>query len=151
MSRTKFWWQIIGRVLSSLLHRSSYPDDLRIQYDRFFLQCVIPLLGPPAEELAGPRRISFMCDDHTPVELGWVFKAEGDMAVQYAIEPLTSDGHPVPSPHNLSILEHLAIIGHVDQFDSSWSRICHDTLTYPSHLLSKDMQDMSQFFIGKSL
>lgn len=148
--RTRFWWQVIGRVLQGLLDRSIYPEDLRERYDAFFYHCVIPLLGPTAQELKGSEVASFMCDDHTPVELGWVFKADGDMTVQYAIEPMSAtDGRPVSSMHSINVLEHLAVHGHVDDFESSWSQICHETLSFPSNRLSRKLQNVSQFFIGK--
>lgn len=148
--RSQFWWQVIGRVLSTLLDRSLYTDELRDHYDGFFYNEVIPLLGPTADEFSKSDPVSFMCDDNTPVELGWVFKADGDMTVQYAIEPMSPlDGRPISTLHSLNVLEHLAATGRVENFDSSWSRICHETLSHPSNRLPRKLQDISQFFIGK--
>jgi hypothetical protein len=91
-----------------------------------------------------------MCDDHTPVEVGWVFKPTGETAVQYAIDTLSAvDGSPIPTPQNLSILQNLAIAGQCHGFDMSWSRKCTQMLLYPSRLLSQDLQMVSQFFIGQ--
>jgi hypothetical protein len=89
-----------------------------------------------------------MCDDHTPVEMAWVFKPGGE-TVQYAFDPVSpADGRPLSTAHSLNMLEHLAICGQVDGFDSSWSRTCLETLTQSTRSLSKDLQNFSQFFIG---
>ena len=91
-----------------------------------------------------------MCDDHTPVEIGWAFESAGGMTVQYAIETLSAtDGTPTSARSNFVILQNLAIAGQCQDFDISWSRRCTQSLLCPSHLLPRDRQRVSQFFIGK--
>ena len=34
--RNKYWWRVIGRVLSTLLTRSSYSQETTARYDDFF-------------------------------------------------------------------------------------------------------------------
>ncbi|KAF9654209.1 aromatic prenyltransferase [Thelephora ganbajun] len=150
--RNKHWWRVIGRVLSTLLSRSSYSEETRIRYDNFFKAFVAPLLGPSPEEYTSSSPISFMCDDHTPVEIGWVFKSTGEMSVQYAIEALSPiDGSPISTHQNLIILQNLAAAGQCQGFNVSWSRKCTQSLLYPSRSLPHDLQRDSQFFIGIDL
>ena len=91
-----------------------------------------------------------MCDDHTPVEIGWVFKPTGETTVQYAIDALSpTDGAPISPQHNLVILQNLAIAGQCEGFDISWSRKCTQSLLCPPRLLPQDLERVSQFFIGE--
>ena len=142
---------MIGRVVSTLLIRSSYSEEMRVRYDGFFKASVAPLLGPsPDEYTPSTPPASFMCDDHTPVEIGWVFRSTGEMSVQYAIDVLSSiNGSPIPAHQNLIILQNLAIAGQCQGFDISWSRKCTQSLLCPSRSLPQDLQRTSQFFIGK--
>lgn len=150
--RNKHWWRVIGRVVSTLLVRSSYSEDTRARYDDFFRSSVAPLLGPTPEEYTSSSPVSFMCDDNTPVEIGWVFKSTGEMSVQYAIEALSAaDGSPICALQNLNILQGLAITGQCEGFDLAWTRKCTQSLLYPTRLLPRDLQRVSQFFIGKQL
>lgn len=134
-----------------LLTRSSYSEETRVSYDDFFKTHVVPLLGPSPDEYDSPLGpVSFMCDDHTPVEIGWVFKSTGEMSVQYAIEALSpTNGSPISPQHNLTILQNFAIAGQCHGFDISWSRKCTQSLLYPTNSLPRDLQKVSQFFIGK--
>jgi len=91
-----------------------------------------------------------MCDDHTPVEIGWVFKPAGEMTVQYAIEALSpTDGSSISPRQNLDILRNLAIAGQCQGFDISWSRKCTQSLVCPSNLVPDVLQRTSQFFISE--
>ena len=135
--------------MSDLVARSSYPSDTRDKYDAFFDEQIVPLLGPcPEDYLPSSEPVSFMCDDHTPVEIGWVFKPTGGMSVQYAIDALSSDGTPLSPRQNLTILQNLAIEGRCQNFDISWSRKCAMSLLYPGEDLPADLRRTSQFFIG---
>ena len=88
--RNKYWWTMIGRVVSTMLLQSSYPEETRERFDGFFKTSVAPLLGPSPEESTLPVS---MCDNGTPVEIGWVFKPTDETSVQYAIEALSpTDG-----------------------------------------------------------
>lgn len=149
--RNKYWWRVIGRVLSMLLARSSYSEVTRAQYDEFFRSNVAHLLGPaPNEYPSSSPPSSFMCDDNTPVEIGWVFKSTGEMTVQYAIEALSdSDGSPISAIQNLGILQRLSAAGRCQGFNLSWTRKCIQSLLYPSNVLPRDLQRVSQFFIGR--
>ena len=143
---------MIGRVLSTLLIRSSYSEETRIRYNDFFKIHVAPLLGPFPEENPSTSAVSFMCDDHTPVEIGWVFKPTGETSVQYAIEALSSiDGSPVSPLQNLAILQNLAFVGQCQGFDISWSRRCVQSLLCSSRFVPQGLQRDSQFFIGENL
>lgn len=137
--------------MSTLLARSSYSEETRVRYDDFFKVSVAPLLGPaPHEYSSTTKPFSFMCDDHTPVEIGWVFKSTGDMSVQYAIEALTAaDGSPISPYQNLTILQNLAAAGRCLDFDLSWSQECTQSLLCPSQQLPHHLQRASQFFIGE--
>ena len=147
--RNKYWWRVIGRVLSTLLARSSYSEETKAGYDEFFKTCVAPLLGPTPGEFTSSPPVSFMCDDHTPVEIAWVFKSTGETSVQYAIETLSaSDGSPISTPQNLNLLRNLSIAGQCPGFDISWSRKCTQSLLHPTRFLPQDLQRVSQFFIG---
>ena len=91
-----------------------------------------------------------MCDDGTPVEIGWVFKPTGETSVQYALEALSStDGSPIGPQQNLNILQNLAIAGDCNGFDLSWTRKCAQSLTCSSKLLPQKLKRVSQFFIGQ--
>jgi len=90
-----------------------------------------------------------MCDDHTPVEIGWVFKPTGETSVQYAIEALSIDGSPISPHQNLSILQNLSLAGQCQGFDISWSRHCVQSLLCSSRFVPRELQRDSQFFIGK--
>ena len=150
VKRNKYWWRVTGRVLSMLLIRSSYLEDTRTSHDDFFKSFIVPLLGPTPDEYGSSQPVSFMCDDKTPVEIGWVFKSTGETSVQYAIEALSpSDGSPISPRQNLDILQHLSEVSDCQGFDLSWTHKCTQSLLYPSHLLSHDLQRVSQFFIGK--
>ena len=93
-----------------------------------------------------------MCDDNTPVEIGLVFKSTGEVTVQYAIEALSdSDGSPLCASQNLRILQRLSAAGQCQGFNLSWTRKCIQSLLYPSNLLPRDLQRVSQFFIGGHL
>jgi len=152
--RNQYWWTVIGRVLHTLLARSSYSEGTKAGYDEFFRTVIAPHLGPtPAEfKSSSSKPVSFMCDDHTPAEIAWVFKSTGETSVQYAIETLsTSDGSPIPTPQNLNVLRDLAVAGQCRGFDISWSRKCTQSLLHPTRHLPQDLQRMSQFFIGKRI
>jgi hypothetical protein len=137
--------------VSTLLIRSSYSEETRARYNDFFKSHVAPLLGPsPGEYAPSTSSDSLMCDDHTPVEIGWVFKSTGETSVQYAIEALSStDGAPIYTHQNLVILQNLAIAGQCQGFDISWSQKCTHSLLCPSRLVPQALQRDSQFFIGK--
>jgi DMATS type aromatic prenyltransferase len=148
LKRTKFWWRVIGRALSTLLSRSSYSEGRRAEYDDFFRSSVAPLLGPTPDEYSSSP-VSLMCDDHTPVEIGWVFKSTGETSVQYALDALSpTDGTPFSPEQNLLILQSLAIAGQCQGFDMTWTRKCTKSLLWPSKSLPQDLQRVSQFFIG---
>ena len=147
--RNKFWWRVIGRVLSNLLARSSYSDEAKARYDEHFKSFIAPLLGPTPDEYTTSKPVSFMCDDHTPAEIAWVFKSTGETSVQYAIETLSaSDGSPISPIQNLSILRDLAFAGQCRGFELSWTRKCTQTLLYLA-CLPQHLQRVSQFFIGE--
>jgi hypothetical protein len=133
-----------------MLALSSYSEEARVRYDDFFKSFIAPLLGPSPDEYTSPPA-SFMCDDHTPLEIGWVFKSTGEMTIQYAIETLSAtNGSPISPHQNLVILQRLANAGKCDDFNLSWSRKCTHALLYPLHLLPPHLQRISQFFIGES-
>ena len=137
-------WTRCVRVAHPIILFGGYEDRLR----RFLP--VVHLLGPTPDEYNSSQPVSFMCDDKTPVEIGWVFKSTGETSVQYAIEALSpSDGSPVSPQQNLVILQKLAIAGNCQGFDLSWTRKCTQSLLHPSRLLSHDLQRISQFFISK--
>ena len=132
--------------MSTLLLRSS--EKTRERFHSFFRTSVAPLLGPSPDKSTWP--VSSMCDDGTPVEIGWVFKPTGEMSVQFAIEVLSPiDGSPIAPQQNLIILQVLAIAGECHDFDLSWSRRCTQSLTYLSKLLPQNLKQVSQFFIGQ--
>ena len=141
---------MIGRIVSTLLARSSYSEDTRSRYDSFFKVSVAPLLGPfPDEYPASAPPVSYMCDDNTPVEIGWVFKPTGETSVQYAIEALSpTDGTPFSPLQNLATLQNLAIAGQCQGFDLSWTQKCTQSLLCPSRLVPHELERVSQFFIG---
>jgi len=137
--------------LSTLLIRSSYSEETRVRYDDFFKIHIAPLLGPLPEENPSTSTISSICDDHTPVEIGWVFEPTGETLVQYTIEAFSIDGSPIPPHQNLVILQNLAIAGQCQGFDISWSRRCVQSLLCSPRLVPHELQRDSQFFIGKNL
>ena len=143
-----YWWNVVGRVVSTLLVRSPCLEETRERFNGFFRTSVAPLLGPSPEESTLP--VSSMCDDGTPVEIGWVFKPTGETSVQYAIEALSpSDGSPICPQQNLNILQDLAMAGDCNGFDLSWTRKCTQSLACPSKLLPQKLNRVSQFFIGQ--
>ena len=136
--------------MSTLFAMSSYSEETRIKHDDFFKSFIAPLLGPSPDEYTSSSPVSFMCDDHTPLEIGWVFESSGKMTIQYAIETLSAtNGSPISPHQNLAILRRLAIAGQCKGFNLSWSRKCTNSLLYPLHLLPPHLQRVSQFFIGK--
>lgn len=149
--RKGYWTSVIGRVLSGLLARSCYSEERKVRYDRFFQASIVPFLGPcPDEYTSSSPPVSFMCDDHTPLEIGWVFKSTGEMSVQYAIDALApSDGTPLSPGANLELLSNLATNGSCQNFDISWSRKCTMSLLCPPNAqVPQHLQRVSQFFIG---
>ena len=113
--------------MSTLLLQSSYSEKTRERFRSFFRTSVAPLLGPSPDKSTWP--VSSMCDDGTPVKIGWVFKPTGEMSVQFAIEALSPiDGSPITPQQNLIILQDLAIAGECHDFDLSWSRRCTQSL-----------------------
>ena len=92
-----------------------------------------------------------MCDDHTPIEIGWVFKPTGK-SVQYAIDALTPiDGTPYSPEQNLDLLSLLAANGQCRDFNMDWTLKCTQSLLTPASMLSPDLKRVSQFFIGNYL
>ena len=102
MKRNKAWWRVFGHIFPTLLTQSS---DTRASYDESFRSFIAPLLDPTPNKNTSSSHISLICDDNTPVEIGWVFESISEMFGQYAIETLpASDGSPIPTPQSFSTL-----------------------------------------------
>ncbi|KAF9481598.1 aromatic prenyltransferase [Pholiota conissans] len=109
---------------------------------------MIPILGPSPGELRslGLKPLSYMGDDHSPIEFGWVIKGDGKSSIQFSIEPLSHfDGYPSPPQDTVKILKSLGTASCVTSFDSTWADICHDNLK--AELFCQE----NYFFLGGEL
>ncbi|KAF8581238.1 hypothetical protein K439DRAFT_246414 [Ramaria rubella] len=94
-----FWRDRLLGHFTRLLSGEYTPDE-RSNHVEFFSQWIIPLLGPKPQVIN--RRItpifkSYMCDDHTPIELSLSWKTESSKpTLRYSIEPFPV-GHPQTS------------------------------------------------------
>jgi DMATS type aromatic prenyltransferase len=143
-----FWWSETGSILSTLLQLSSYPTHLRNDFLSVYSPFIVPLLGPSPRELRSmsvkPR--SYMGDDHSPIEFGWVVKNDGKSSIQFSIEPLSHfDGAPTPPKVCTKILNALGNVSCVKSFDTTWADICQETLG-----VDPSCQENS-FFLGENI
>ncbi|KAL8898243.1 MAG: hypothetical protein Q9207_006807 [Kuettlingeria erythrocarpa] len=104
-----FWQNHIGIPLAILMHKAGYDLETQYSYIRFFLDCAIPALGPSSGSLSGYSRWkSFMTDDHTPVELSWEWRHNGESPdIRYSIEPIGLSAGGYADPFNLQATRHL--------------------------------------------
>ncbi|KAF8174910.1 tryptophan dimethylallyltransferase-domain-containing protein [Pholiota molesta] len=143
-----FWWSETGSILSNLLQLSSYPTHLRNDFLSVYSTFIVPLLGPGPRELRsmGVKPRSYMGDDHSPIEFGWVVKNDGKSSIQFSIEPLSHfDGAPTPPKVCTKILNALGNVTCVKSFDTTWPDICQETLG-----VDPSCQENS-FFLGENI
>ncbi|KAJ6629581.1 aromatic prenyltransferase [Mycena sp. CBHHK59/15] len=145
--RFQFWRKEIDR-LEHLLALSGYPERLRSEYLSFFASSLVPLFGPSPSEFLNFKPSSFLSDDHTPFELGWAIDKQGDMSVQFDMEPLSPLDGSSPPP-TLAIAS-VHIFEGMEGFDLTWSNICRDTLV-SNHAPGSQLQHSSQFILGGDL
>lgn len=98
-----FWQDKVGRPFAILLHKAGYNLETQYAYIRFFLDWIIPALGPSYELSSNHIRWkSFMTDDHTPAELSWEWRHTGeDPDIRYSIEPIGLSAGGNADPFNL--------------------------------------------------
>jgi len=116
-----------------------------------------PVLRPiklttPSDPLF-PEFLSYMTDDHTPIELSWQFDRHGDTVVRFAIDPvarqLSGRGQdPLAMFQELSQTTTSA-----PGLDLGWCQACIKTLILPpnrvNNQIALDIGYHSQYFIGK--
>lgn len=101
MKGNKYW----RRVFPTLLTQASGLEDTRASYDESFRSFVAPLPDPTPDKNTSSSHPSLICDDNTPVEIGWVLESISETSVQYTIETLSiPDGSLIPTPQNFSTL-----------------------------------------------
>ncbi|KAF8199442.1 aromatic prenyltransferase [Pholiota molesta] len=93
--------------------------------------------------------MSYMGDDHTPIELSWVLNATGNHTVRFTLEPLSNQtGAPSPSHTWIKSLHTLSQNPHVTNFSLDWANVCFDSLIYNGDVLKFNPPHYSQFSIG---
>jgi hypothetical protein len=94
----------------------------------------------------GMKPRSYMGDDHSPIEFGWVIKSNGKSSIQFSIEPLShTDGAPAPPKACSKILSALGKVSCVKSFDTAWANICQETLG-----VDPSCQE-NTFFLGENI
>ena len=85
-----FWWEIVGRILATMMQQAAYPTQAQYEGLDFFYHHIVPALGPrPCPKGGPPGWRSFMTDDHTPIELSWSWATgEQKPIVRFSIEPI---------------------------------------------------------------
>ncbi|KIJ37223.1 hypothetical protein M422DRAFT_178429 [Sphaerobolus stellatus SS14] len=120
---------------------------------------VSPPSSPQLESLELPplnensKFISYMTDDHTPIEFSWQFEKSGEATVRFAIDPVMRQANPEVHGSIMGLFHELSQTGLLAQnTDFTWSRICMEALTVaPEELSDKNRSSLSyssQYFIG---
>lgn len=89
----QMWWNTSGAFLAQLLSSAGYSIDAQSTALAFFLNHIIPYLGPTGRmAMISPWR-SFMTDDGTPIEFSWDWTTRSaPPKIRYSIEPCNSPG-----------------------------------------------------------
>lgn len=144
-----FWWSSTGRILCNLLRQSACSPGLQDEFLWFYVNVIIPLLGPiPAEyNASGIQPTSHLSDDHTPMEVIWVIQGDNPRpSIRFAIEPLLQPhGTPMQPTSWIKIVHSFSTLTFVKTFDPCWAEICYNTLIDPEPQLSRKIP---QFFLG---
>ncbi|KAL8659371.1 MAG: hypothetical protein Q9202_007159 [Teloschistes flavicans] len=100
--RVQLWWQATGTILVNLLHGAGYDEQAQLRHALFYLYFIAPELGTfHGLTRQGPKWRSFMTDDHTPIELSWEWKTNGEKPeVRYSIEPIGLGSRTAADPYN---------------------------------------------------
>lgn len=81
----------------------------------------------PATYREGNRYVSYMTDDHTPVEFSCVFDSSGKPVVRFSIDPIARQetGHALA----IKLFEDYGSSLKLSDADLAWCRICAEELT----------------------
>jgi len=127
---------------------------LQREYLSFYVGHIIPHLGPtPAQfKLLSQSNppiypCSYFSDDHTPMEANIVLEDNGNLVMQFAMEPLSADGSPAPLEECIRLLESLKNVDCIKQLDMTWNDICRQNLAYKPG--SEADRSPSHFFLGR--
>ncbi|CAA7268858.1 unnamed protein product [Cyclocybe aegerita] len=140
-----FWYTATSPILSRFLSYSGCTQQQQEEFLSFYYASITPLLGLSPQQFSqrGMKPLSFLSDDHTPVEFIWVIEGDGTSSIRFAMDTLAHDGTPLPAKHCQQMLQSLRKVGCVKSFDSTWTDVCHETL-----LCSSSTASTSQFFFG---
>ncbi|KAJ7575923.1 aromatic prenyltransferase [Mycena floridula] len=139
-----------GKPLEHFLKWADYPDQIRQSYTAFYQRHIVPELG------GHPRSspfLSYMTDDHTPIELSYIFDAAGIPTIRFAIDPVRRQ------QTGGQVLEFFEDFQQLKPFMSSdtdlhWCQICIEELTItfssPADAPTKARYP-SQYFAGFDL
>jgi DMATS type aromatic prenyltransferase len=138
---TLFWWHMTGFPLAVMLEQGGYDELSQYKALLFYLQHVVSQLGPPPTPLGTPQSwLSFMTDDHSPLELSWTWEA--NPRVRYAIEAIGHCAGSINDPYNqASTLELInALEQKVPEIDWQLFDLFHDVFgpTYESTSIDPD-------------
>ncbi|KZT00378.1 aromatic prenyltransferase [Laetiporus sulphureus 93-53] len=122
----------------------SYPDTLPLD-----ARCG----SPNALTKHVPQFVSFMTDDHTPLEFSCVFDVDGRATIRFSIDPIERQregGEPA-----MKVFEHYASILGISDADLAWCRVCAANLTMvtdagPLKIYGRPRYP-SQYFVGFEL
>ncbi|KAL8806332.1 MAG: hypothetical protein Q9200_005077 [Gallowayella weberi] len=156
-----FWERKAGRPLATLLQRADYDLVAQYSYIHFFVDRIIPALGP-ANGLSSKqtRWKSFMTDDHTPIELSWEWGNPGSPPdIRYSIETIGTLAGKIADPFNtlatqrlLEQLQHSIPqidLGWYDHFTQHLLPNAQDLIAYQeSHATSLPTEPTSTSFIA---
>jgi len=153
-SNTWHWWRTTGQPLFSMLKGAPCSAKLQREYLSFYVGHIIPHLGPtPAQfKLLSQSNppiypCSYFSDDHTPMEANIVLEDNGNLVMQFAMEPLSADGSPAPLEDCIRLLESLKNVDCIKQLDMTWNDICRENLAYNPR--SEAGRRPSHFFLGR--
>ncbi|CAG8960059.1 hypothetical protein HYFRA_00010537 [Hymenoscyphus fraxineus] len=99
-----FWWNSTSEVLRKLLSFGDYDDHQRREALAFYLEFVVPSLGPsPTLDGKPSKWKSFMTDDHTPIEYSWAWgNSEGVVGrrIRFSMEAISEKSGTETDPWN---------------------------------------------------
>jgi DMATS type aromatic prenyltransferase len=98
------WWNSSGAFFAQLLSSASYSAEAQSAALAFFLNQVIPYLGPTGRMTTIHPWKSFMTDDGTPIEFSWDWTTRSSLPkIRYSIEPCDYTGHSGNSSNALAV------------------------------------------------
>ncbi|KZZ91737.1 Aromatic prenyltransferase, DMATS type [Moelleriella libera RCEF 2490] len=116
----EYWWRSSGHALAVLLEKAGYSEHAQYQLLKF-VRGILPSLGR-AQGGDQQNWLSFMTDDHTPIELSWDWRTgNASPKIRFSIEPIGLDAGTIVDPYNQEaaarLLDYVAQILPADRMD----------------------------------